>query len=74
VNTEVQEDILDYTFYMLGFSGKSLINHPIIITEPLCNPNYSRYCELFVNNRECTIILCIVLCTLLLLLFQKFQN
>lgn len=33
--------MLDYVFSKLGITTKS-INHPIIMTETLCNPLYSR--------------------------------
>ena len=45
INTEVQEEIFDYTFLMLGLSGQSSVTQPIVITEPLCNPNYCRNCK-----------------------------
>ncbi|XP_050439338.1 actin-related protein 5 [Adelges cooleyi] len=38
----VQEQIFDYTFSHLGIDTEGYIDHPIVITEPLANPNYSR--------------------------------
>lgn len=38
----VQEQIFDYTFSHLGIDSNGSINHPIMITEPVANPNYSR--------------------------------
>lgn len=38
----VQEQIFDYTFSHLGIDTNGSINHPIIISEPVANPNYSR--------------------------------
>ncbi|XP_054269700.1 actin-related protein 5 [Macrosteles quadrilineatus] len=39
---EVQEQIFDYTFSHLGIDTESRVNHPIVITEALLNPNYTR--------------------------------
>jgi len=36
------EHMLDYTFSHLGLQNDSSIDFPILFTEPLCNPNYSR--------------------------------
>ncbi|VVC37384.1 Actin family [Cinara cedri] len=38
----VQEQIFDYTFSHLGIDSDGKVNHPIIITEPVANPNCSR--------------------------------
>jgi actin-related protein 5 len=35
------ETILDYIFLVLGISTSS-VNHPIVMTEAVCNPQYSR--------------------------------
>ena len=37
-----QELVLDYIFHSLGLSALSLVPHPVLMTEPLANPNYSR--------------------------------
>ena len=34
--------MLDYTFGHLGLSNESSIEYPVIMTEPMCNPNYCR--------------------------------
>ncbi len=34
--------MLDYTFGHLGLSNESFIEYPILMTEPMCNPNYCR--------------------------------
>jgi actin-related protein 5 len=34
--------MLDYTFGHLGLSNESSIEYPVLMTEPLCNPNYCR--------------------------------
>lgn len=34
--------MLDYTFGHLGLSNDSQIDYPVLITEPMCNPNYCR--------------------------------
>lgn len=40
---EIQEHIMDHIFTHLGFSSEQdKIDHPIVMTEPLCNPNYYR--------------------------------
>lgn len=38
----VQEQILDYTFKHLGIDTDGQVAHPIVMTEVLLNPNYSR--------------------------------
>ncbi|CAG8437143.1 4215_t:CDS:10 [Diversispora eburnea] len=40
-NFETMEYILDYIFVKLGVN-KETVNHPILMTEPICNPNHSR--------------------------------
>jgi actin-related protein 5 len=34
--------MLDYTFGHLGLSNESSIEYPVLLTEPMCNPNYCR--------------------------------
>ncbi|KAF8473469.1 hypothetical protein BDZ91DRAFT_845901 [Kalaharituber pfeilii] len=43
-NFDVLENLLDYTFLKLGLSGDASggVGHPIVMTEAICNPNYSR--------------------------------
>jgi actin-related protein 5 len=41
----LQEQIFDYIFTHLGINTKESVNHPIIITEALANPNYCRSCK-----------------------------
>ena len=36
------EHTLDYTFSHLGLGNDSSIEYPLLLTEALCNPNYSR--------------------------------
>lgn len=36
-----QENMLDYTFYKLAIPT-GIVQHPVVMTEALCNPNYSR--------------------------------
>ena len=36
------ESTLDYIFSNIGLIGDSSIDYPVMMTEPLCNPNYSR--------------------------------
>lgn len=40
-NFEVMENIFDYAFIQLGIESDTL-NHPLLLTETLCNPAYSR--------------------------------
>ncbi|XP_012866077.1 PREDICTED: actin-related protein 5 [Dipodomys ordii] len=42
VNLELQELLLDYSFQHLGVSSLGCVDHPIVLTEPVCNPLYSR--------------------------------
>lgn len=39
---EAQEQIFDYTFSHLGIDTERSINHPVVITEAVCNPNSFR--------------------------------
>ncbi|KAF3927519.1 Actin-1 [Arthrobotrys entomopaga] len=41
-NFDVMENILDYSFLKLGINNGNGIGHPIVLTETLCNPNYTR--------------------------------
>jgi len=36
------EHMLDYTFGHLGLSNDSKIDYPLLMTEAMCNPNYTR--------------------------------
>lgn len=42
---EAQEQIFDYVFTHLGIDTEGCVNHPIVITEALVNPNYCRNCK-----------------------------
>ena len=37
-----QEAVLDHAFGALGVSSRGAVPHPVVFTEPLCNPNYCR--------------------------------
>ncbi|KAF8783169.1 Actin-related protein 5 like protein [Argiope bruennichi] len=39
-----KETILDYIFSHLGIHTSGCVNHPIVMSEAVCNPNYSRQC------------------------------
>lgn len=39
-NLDLMENVLDYSFSKLGIENQ--VNHPVLITEPVCNPNYCR--------------------------------
>ncbi|XP_048245169.1 actin-related protein 5-like isoform X1 [Haliotis rufescens] len=39
---DVQEQIFDYIFTHLGINTEGKVDHPIVLTEPVCNPNYCR--------------------------------
>ncbi|ORY89031.1 hypothetical protein BCR35DRAFT_262595 [Leucosporidium creatinivorum] len=41
VNFDQMEGMLDYVFYKLGLPTET-VQHPIVMTESLCNPHYSR--------------------------------
>lgn len=41
----IQEQIFDYIFAHLGIDTENHVNHPIVITEAMVNPNYCRQCE-----------------------------
>ena len=36
------EHMLDYTFSNLGLSNDHSIEYPLLMTEAMCNPNYTR--------------------------------
>lgn len=38
----IQEQIFDYIFQHLGIDTENCVNHPIVITEAIVNPNYCR--------------------------------
>ncbi|CAG8706892.1 24773_t:CDS:10 [Racocetra persica] len=40
-NFETMESVLDYIFIKLGINTDR-VNHPILMTEPVCNPSHSR--------------------------------
>ncbi|KAK0560941.1 Nuclear actin-protein involved in chromatin remodeling [Tilletia horrida] len=40
-NFDVMENILDFTFSRLGIQSET-VQHPLLLTETLCNPGYSR--------------------------------
>ncbi|KAJ7377830.1 Actin- protein 5, partial [Desmophyllum pertusum] len=37
-----KEQVFDHIFSHLGINTPGSVNHPIVLTEPVCNPNYSR--------------------------------
>ncbi|KDN50875.1 actin-like ATPase domain-containing protein [Tilletiaria anomala UBC 951] len=41
-NFDVIENVLDYTFIKLGITSEGSVSHPILMSETLCNPAYSR--------------------------------
>eukprot|EP00126_Sphaerothecum_destruens_P015142 Sdes_comp9064_c0_seq1m501 len=42
VNGDIQEILTDYIFQSLGVSSENKVDHPIVCTEPVCNPNACR--------------------------------
>lgn len=44
---EAMEQIYDYVFTRLGIDTDGKVDHPIVLTEPFLNLNYSRQCEFF---------------------------
>lgn len=42
-NFSYQEQILDHTFSHLGLGADTSVPHAVVMTEPVCNPVYSRY-------------------------------
>ena len=40
-----QEYVFDHIFSHLGVNTPGSVNHPIVMTEPVCNPNYCRQCK-----------------------------
>eukprot|EP00049_Salpingoeca_infusionum_P012587 m.231177 g.231177 ORF g.231177 m.231177 type:complete len:731 (-) comp15216_c0_seq1:2435-4627(-) len=41
VQWDLEEKILDHAFTCLAIDGNS-VDHPVVMTEPVCNPNFSR--------------------------------
>ena len=39
---DVQEAVFDYVFASLNLASESSIDHPIVLSEPILNPNYCR--------------------------------
>lgn len=42
---EAQEHLFDYAFSHLGINTDNSVNHPILCTEAVLNPNTSRQCN-----------------------------
>jgi len=45
VDVFAQEQILDYVFSHLGIDTEGSVDHPVVMTEPVCNPGYCRESE-----------------------------
>lgn len=41
-NFTYQEQLLDYGFSHLGLHRQTAVRHPVVMTEPVCNPGYCR--------------------------------
>ncbi|KAK3087425.1 hypothetical protein FSP39_005792 [Pinctada imbricata] len=39
---DVEEQVLDYIFAHLGINTEGCVQHPVVMTEAICNPNYCR--------------------------------
>ncbi|CAG5136503.1 unnamed protein product [Candidula unifasciata] len=39
---DVQEQVFDYLFSHLGITTEGSVDHPVVLTEAVCNPNYTR--------------------------------
>ncbi|KAH9503315.1 Nuclear actin-protein involved in chromatin remodeling [Bulinus truncatus] len=39
---DIQEQIFDYLFSHMGITTEGCVDHPIVLTEAVCNPNYTR--------------------------------
>lgn len=39
---DIQEQIFDHVFSHLGISSEGSVDHPLVLTEAPCNPNYTR--------------------------------
>lgn len=44
---EAQEQILDYMFTKLGIDTDGCVQHPLVMSEALLNPNYCRQCKYY---------------------------
>ncbi|XP_068768464.1 actin-related protein 5 isoform X5 [Struthio camelus] len=42
VQLELQELLLDHVFQRLGVASQGCVDHPVVLTEAVCNPLYSR--------------------------------
>jgi actin-related protein 5 len=47
----IQEQIFDYIFTHLGVNTQGSVNHPIIMTEPMVNPNYCRSRKIIIFDK-----------------------
>lgn len=45
----LQEQIFDYIFKHLGINTEGVVNHPIVMSEALVNPNYCRSCKRLIS-------------------------
>lgn len=52
----LQEQIFDYIFTHLGINTEGKINHPIVMTEALVNPNYCRSRKFYISTLFMTIL------------------
>ncbi|CAG8464587.1 16716_t:CDS:10 [Cetraspora pellucida] len=52
-NFETMESVLDYMFTKLGINTDR-VNHPILMTEPVCNPSHSRKCGIVISSGHTT--------------------
>ncbi|XP_013421729.1 actin-related protein 5-like [Lingula anatina] len=39
---DLQEQVLDHLFSHLGINTQGQVDHPVVMTEPVCNPNHCR--------------------------------
>ena len=48
-NFAYQEQIFDYCFSHLGLGSERRVNHPVVVTEPVCTPGYCRWICLYTH-------------------------
>lgn len=47
---EAQEHLFDYIFTHLGIDTENSVQHPIVLTEAVLNPNSSRQCKWYYST------------------------
>ena len=53
--------MFDYIFAHLGITSEGCVDHPVVLTEPVCNPNYCRQRKLIPSPCDHLLIIYLLL-------------